>query len=153
RYYLMLERDELVNPAASAKMKQIFASPSLDFDLDDFVEGLRGRHVTLIRKSGDWEDWQLDTARVQHGERVYLLAGMAHHPRARDYLAGLAAAVDEELCGQEPPPPLAHKTISQYKREHFAGRSQILAARDSSVFDSEPVRPGMWFNEVLPSWN
>lgn len=153
RYYVMLERGELVNAAASAKMKEIFCAPSLDFDLDDFVDGLRGRNISIIRKNGEWEDWHLDTARVQHDECVYLIAAMAHHPRGKAYLAGFARAIDEELRGPQTPPPFEHKTISQYKREHFAGKSRIAATRESSSFDSEVVRPELWFNEVLPSWN
>lgn len=99
RYYLMLEQGRLVSVAACAKIKQIFAAPDLEFHDTKFVRGLKGRDVDILRKSGTWEDWHLDTARIQHGERLYLLAGMVHHPQGGEYLAGMAAAVDDLLCG------------------------------------------------------
>ena len=81
RYYLMLEQGRLVNPQACEKMKEIFASPELDYGNTKFVAGLNGRDVTMIRKSGTWRDWHADTARIEHGGRVYLLAGLTHHPQ------------------------------------------------------------------------
>ncbi|MFH1745637.1 MAG: N-acetylmuramoyl-L-alanine amidase-like domain-containing protein [Planctomycetota bacterium] len=98
RYYLMLEQGRLVSAAACAKMKQIFAAPDLEFHDTNFVNGLKGRDVDILRKSGQWEDWHLDTARIQHGRRVYLLAGMVHHPDGQKYLSRMAAAVDNLLC-------------------------------------------------------
>jgi hypothetical protein len=99
RYYLLLEQGKLVSPGASARIKQLFASPQLEFHDNRFVRALSGRPVTILRKSGEWEDWQLDTARVQHGERAYVIAGMAHHARGAEYLTEMAAAVDSLLCG------------------------------------------------------
>ena len=97
RYYLMLEQGRLVNAAACAKLKEIFAAPELEFHQDGFVRGLDGRDVSILRKSGSWEDWHLDTARIRHGERVYLLAGMARHAKGDEYLAAMAGALDDAL--------------------------------------------------------
>lgn len=116
RYYLMLEQGRLVSAAACAKMKEIFAAPQLEFHNDRFVRGLSGRNVTIIRKSGLWEDWHLDTARVQHDERVYLLAGMVHHPKGQEYLAQMAAAVDNMLCGPPSGGPVTSATITRSAR-------------------------------------
>ncbi len=98
RFYLMLEQGCLVSAPACTKMREIFASPQLEHLNTKFVAGLDGRELTLIRKSGTWEDWHLDTARIEHGGRVYLLAAMTHHPRGEEYLTDIAREVDELLC-------------------------------------------------------
>lgn len=104
RFYLMMEQGRLVNPAASTKMREIFATPQLEHNDAGFVKGLQGRDLTLIRKSGTWENWRLDTARIEHDGRVYLLAAMAEHEKAGDYLEALAAEVDNCLAPQETEP-------------------------------------------------
>ena len=98
RYYLMLEQGRLVSGPASAKMREIFASPELEHLDSAFVAGLAGSGAEIIRKSGSWEDWRLDTARVEHGGHVYLVAGMAHHARAADYLTEIISAIDDMIC-------------------------------------------------------
>jgi beta-lactamase class A len=142
RFYLLLEQGRLVNPAASRRMREVFASPLLEFHDDAFVAGLKGRDVAVLRKNGLWEDWHLDTARVEHAGRVYLLAAMAHHPRGREYLARLAAAVDDLVCGPAPPAPLRHELILHES-----------AVDVSAEFESHVVEPCTPFNEVLVSWN
>ncbi len=97
RYYLMMEQGRLVNAQVCARLKEIFAAPELEFHDKDFVRGLAGRDVKILRKGGLWEDWHLDTARIQHGRRAYILAGMVHHPNGEQYLAQMAAAVDDLL--------------------------------------------------------
>ena len=97
RYYLWLEQDKLVSPAASATMRAIFASPDIAHIDDKFVKGLAGREAQLLRKSGGWEDWYLDSAIVSGGGRHYLIAAMTHHPQGNAYLAEFAAAVDDLL--------------------------------------------------------
>ena len=100
RYYLMLEQGRLENAAVCARLKEIFASPELDFHDNRFVRALAGRDVQIIRKTGTWEDWRLDTARVQHGDRIYLLAGMTHHPRGNEYLEQMAGEIDTWLTSR-----------------------------------------------------
>ncbi len=162
RYYLLMEQGKLVSPAASAKMKEIFAAPLLDTHPHNFVDGLRHRNVTMIRKSGEWEDWHLDTARIEHGERVYLLAGMTHHPKGQEYLAALAAAADDLLCGPSPMPPYRHDLIvnevDQLFEERAAyGSGPILRAEALVGFYATMEAPAMaskaFFNEILISWN
>jgi len=144
RFYLMLEQGRLVSPAACRKMEEIFAAPGLEFFNSSFVAGLRGRGASLIRKSGLWEDWHLDTARVRHGERVYLLAGMAHHPGGREYLAALAAEMDEVLCGPSAPQPFSHELHIQELQVNLQG---------GSGYTSPVLEAGEPFNEALLSWN
>jgi len=168
RYYLMLEQGRLVSPAACAKMKEIFAARELEFHNDRFVRALNGRDATIIRKSGLWEEWHLDTARIQHGERVYLLAGMVRHPKGEEYLAGMAAAVDELLCGPEPQKPFVHKLIMHESADDFgggafhsatvsdAGSGITLACpahTEDAVYESPVIEPEIKFNEVVLSWN
>jgi len=97
RFYVLLEQGRLVSPAASATMREIFASPDIPHRDDKFVKGLAGRDVRILRKAGWWEDWFLDTAVVTGGGRHYVLVAMTHHPKGDDYLVGFAAAVDDLL--------------------------------------------------------
>lgn len=150
RYYLMLEQGQLVSAAACAKMKQIFAAPELEFNNEDFVRGLSGRDVTILRKGGLWEDWHLDTARVQHGGRLYLLAGMTQHARGHDYLAGMAAGVDDVLCGPQPLRPFRHDTIL---RDGPGVVLQCSGDPPAAEYESAVIEPAIRFNEVLLSWN
>jgi hypothetical protein len=96
----MMEQGRLEDAATCAALKRIFAAPKLDFKHDRFVRGLEGRDVLILRKAGWWEDWHLDTARVQHGDHVYILAGAAHHPQGEEYLARMAAGLDDAVCGE-----------------------------------------------------
>jgi beta-lactamase class A len=101
RFYLLLEQDRLVSPAASRTMREIFAAPGIPHDEIKFVKGLAGRPVTLRRKSGTWEHWFHDTAVVTGPGRHYILVALTHHPRGDAYLEELAAAVDDLLTPGE----------------------------------------------------
>jgi len=101
RFYLLLEQDKLVTPAASATMRDIFRSPDIPHKEDKFVAGLTGRpDLEIRRKAGWWEDWQLDTAVVTGPGRHYLIVAMTHHARGEEYLRAFAAAVDDLLAPQ-----------------------------------------------------
>jgi beta-lactamase class A len=104
RYYLLLEQGRLVSPAASKTMRDIFASPGITHLDDKFVKGLAGRDVQLLRKSGWWESWFLDSAIVTGGGRHYIIVAMTHHPKGEEYLVDLARAVDDVLCPGRPVP-------------------------------------------------
>lgn len=108
RYFLLLEQGRLESPAVSRALRDIFASPELPHDQERFVLGLAGRPVEILRKWGDWENWQHDAAIVTGPGRHYILVALTHHPRGRDYLAALASAVDDGLqagSGSLPSPP------------------------------------------------
>ena len=100
RFYLMLEQGRLVNAEACATMKEIFHAPSLEHHGHNFVGGLDGRDALVLRKSGLWENWHLDTARILHDDELYLLAGATHHPKGQEYLARMAAGLDDFLTGK-----------------------------------------------------
>lgn len=95
RFFLMLDQGELVSPAASKTMREIFASPDIPHDDIKFVKGLKGRDVQILRKWGSWENWFHDTAIISGPGRRYILVAMTHHPRGDDYLVALAPAVDD----------------------------------------------------------
>jgi beta-lactamase class A len=97
RYYLLLEQGKLVSPAASRTMKEIFASPDIPHDQIKFVKGLAGRDVQILRKWGSWEEWLHDSAIVTGPNRHYILVALTRHPQGDEYLADLAAAVDDAL--------------------------------------------------------
>lgn len=164
RYYLLMEQNRLIDARVCARLRQVFAAPQLDFHDDNFVRGLRGRPVTLLRKNGLWEEWHLDTARVQHGQRVYLLAGMVKHRRGQEYLAKMAAATDDVLCGPTiQPPPYWHETILHERPEAFEGDAPIVRANGVHLrptatlprptYVSPVVACSSFFNEALLSWN
>lgn len=99
RYFLLLEQGKLVSPAASATMREIFASPDIPHDDIKFVAGLTGRGVHIVRKWGSWEDWLHDAAVVTGPGRHYILVALTHHPQGDAYLVELATAVDDLLTG------------------------------------------------------
>lgn len=98
RFYLLLEQDQLVTPAACQAMREIFLSPDIPHVPDKFVLGLAGRERTIRRKAGWWEDWRHDTAVVEGSGRHYLLVAMTHDVKGEDYLVALAPAVDDLLA-------------------------------------------------------
>lgn len=100
RFYLLLEQGRLVSPAASATMREIFASPGIAHIQDKFVKGLSGRDVEVRRKAGWWETWFLDTAVVTGGGRHYIIVAMTNHAKGDDYLVDFAAAVDDLVMRQ-----------------------------------------------------
>jgi beta-lactamase class A len=97
RFYLLIEQDKLVSPAASRAMREIFASPDIAHLNDKFVLGLAGRGLEIRRKAGWWETWFHDSAVVTGPSRHYLLVAMTHHKNGDAYLAEFAAAVDDVL--------------------------------------------------------
>lgn len=165
RYYLLLEQGRLGSPEISAELRRIFTTRWLHLHDDDFVKGLADRDVTIIRKNGLWEDWNLDTARVQHGDRVYLLAGMIRHGKGAEYLAKMAAAVDEALCGPSKPLPYQHDLTLHDSNESFRTGTFIesrLIGNSAGVgvemgngagYVGPIIEPPLKFDEMLVSWN
>ncbi|QOJ13446.1 MAG: DUF1460 domain-containing protein [Planctomycetia bacterium] len=165
RFYLLMEQGKLVNARLSATLQALFASPMLAFHNHNFVAGLRGRNATLIRKSGTWEDWHLDTARVRHNGRTYLVAGATHHPRGEDYLAKVAARIDEHLCVPDDKPwPYSHDLYVHALesvesglpvRRHIppAGDMTVRPAAGEQHYTLAAIQPESPFNEALVSWN
>jgi beta-lactamase class A len=95
RFYLWLEQDRLVSPAASQTMREIFASPDIPPDDIKFVKALAGRDVQILRKWGSWENWLHDSAIITGPGRCYILVALTQHPRGDEYLMDMAVAVDD----------------------------------------------------------
>ena len=98
RFWLLLEQEKLVSPAASRTMLDIFASPQIPHDNIKFVKALQDRDgVEILRKWGTWQDWRHDTALVSGPGRRYILVALTKHPRGDEYLVELARKVDNLL--------------------------------------------------------
>jgi beta-lactamase class A len=97
RFYLLMEQGKLVSLAASRTMREIFASPDIPAEEIKFVKGLEGRHLEILRKSGTWENWLHDSAIIAGPDRCYILVALTNHSRGDEYLADLAAAVDDVM--------------------------------------------------------
>ena len=97
RFWLLLEQRKLVSAEASDTMRAIFATPDIPHDDIKFVQALKGRDVTIIRKWGSWQDWLHDSAVITGPGRHYVLGGLTHHPRGDEYLVDLARGVDDWL--------------------------------------------------------
>lgn len=100
RFFVLLEQERLVSPAASRKMRDIFASPDLPHDDIKFVKALtkpdsRAQDLRIIRKWGTWQNWRHDAAVVTGKGRHYVLVGLTRHPRGDEYLVELAKAIDD----------------------------------------------------------
>ena len=98
KYFVMLEQDQLVSPAASQTMREIFRSPDLEPSDLFFVKALKDRpRLSLYRKWGLWEDWHHDAAVVTAPGRRYVLVALTRHPRGGEYLEALAKSVDDAM--------------------------------------------------------
>ena len=97
RFFLLLEQDRLISPAASEKMRQIFLSPEIPHDHIKFAKGLTGKNVEIIRKWGSWEHWLHDAAVVKGAYEHYILVALTYHPAGDAYLAELASSIHELL--------------------------------------------------------
>lgn len=103
RYFLLLEQGNLVSPAASATMLQIFESPEIPHEYNKFLKGLEGRGLQIIRKSGSWENWLHDAVVVNGKGRRYILVALTKHPKGDEYLADLARQVDDLIISARGP--------------------------------------------------
>ncbi len=101
RYYLLLEQCRLVDFESSVKMREIIAAPNLQHQEHAFLAALDPTQARVWRKSGTWQEWQHDTARIEHSGVTYLLVGLTQHPEGRRYLEGLARGIDRELTGND----------------------------------------------------
>lgn len=100
RFWLMLDQDQLVSPAVSKTMKEIFATPSIPLDDIKFVKALKDRNVKILRKWGEWEKWQHDTVIIEGDDRKYILVGITNHANGDDYLIGLAQRIDDLMAAK-----------------------------------------------------
>lgn len=93
RFFVMLDRGELVSPTASAAMKQMLGRPGISHK---FVKGLASRPgATIYRKSGTWRDYHADAALVVRPDSRYVVVGMVQDGDGERILQRIAVAVDD----------------------------------------------------------
>ncbi len=172
RFYLLLEQGRLVSPEYSRQMQEIFRAPDLEFHDDNFIKGLRGRDVIAYRKNGLWEDWHLDTARVEKNGIVYLIAGAVNHEKGGEYLQQIARSIDEIVNGKP-------RILRGHHRTQFLSGAKDMklgtvthgevskkvdgvilknlqpsnSLRGPAEYVTPVLTTELSFNEVLPSWN
>ncbi len=79
RFFVMLDRGELVSPWASAEMKQIMSKPEIKHK---FVRGLSSRpRSRIFRKSGSWREWHSDSALVERDGKKYVAVALMESSR------------------------------------------------------------------------
>jgi beta-lactamase class A len=95
RFFVMLERGELVNEWASAEMKSILAEPRIHHK---FVLGLEQEHPesTMYRKSGTWQNFHADAMLVERDGRRYVASALLESPTnsSQGVLASLIVRLD-----------------------------------------------------------
>jgi beta-lactamase class A len=87
RFYYMLQTGQLVNPQASAEMKELLAHSAIHHK---FVRGLEATDptATVYRKSGTWGISHADGALVERRDgTTYIAAGIAEDPRGGEWLS------------------------------------------------------------------
>jgi beta-lactamase class A len=92
RFLLLIERGELVSPAASAEMKRIMGNPEIRHK---FVKGLLDiRPMSKIfRKSGTYKDYHADAAIVERAGHRYIAVALLEAPE-RGSMARLIQELD-----------------------------------------------------------
>jgi len=104
RFFVLLERGELVSPWASAEMKSILGDPALHHK---FVLGMEGAHpeAVIYRKSGSWQNFHADAALIERAGRKYVAAVLFESPTnsSQGVLASLIVRLDE-LIFEAPAP-------------------------------------------------
>ncbi len=111
RFFVMLDRGDLVSPWASAEMKQIMSKPEIKHK---FVLGLSTRPKSQIfRKSGTWKEWHSDGALVERDGKKYVAVALMESSRT-GVLARLIIKLDDiifkpgagsSVATQSYPPP------------------------------------------------
>jgi beta-lactamase class A len=108
RFFLLLDRGQLVSPAYSAEIKRILSNPGIHHK---FVKGLErlpgGRQI--YRKSGTWRDAHCDAALVEADGKRYIAVALLKDPNGGEVLPNLIVQLDRliprrELSAQSVPP-------------------------------------------------
>jgi beta-lactamase class A len=87
RFYYLLQTGQLVNPQASAEMKELLGHSAIHHK---FVRGLEATDptATVYRKSGTWGISHADGALVERRDgTTYIAAGIAEDPRGGEWLS------------------------------------------------------------------
>ncbi len=94
RFFVMLERGELVSPWASAEMKSILSEPQIHHKFVRGLETFRPGSV-IYRKSGTWRNYHSDAALVERDGRTYVAVALLESPTTST--AGVLASLIVQL--------------------------------------------------------
>ena len=113
RFLWMLERGQLVTPAASASMKRMLSQPSIS---DYFVEGLRASGVRdIFRKSGTFGDTHCDAVLVEHEHKRYVAVAMVNDAKGPQILTKMIQEIHKLVVNSVPEPEYGHKGIQSLR--------------------------------------
>jgi beta-lactamase class A len=88
RFYYRLQTGTLVSPEIADLMVEALSEPGIRHK---FVKGLqRIAGLTILRKSGTWENFHSDSALVRSGDNTYIIVGLANNPQGDQWLTRLA---------------------------------------------------------------
>jgi beta-lactamase class A len=94
RFYYMLQTGKLVNPQASAEMKELLGHSAIHHK---FVRGLEASDPTAVvyRKSGTWGISHADGALVERRDgSTFIAAAIAEDPRGGEWLSQIIIQMD-----------------------------------------------------------
>ncbi len=94
RFYVLLDREQLVTPYWSRVMLDLMTPPEY---IHKFVKALwrRPRLEFVARKSGTWQDFHADSALIQHDRARYVLVGLSDHEDGEEMLRAVAPIADD----------------------------------------------------------
>lgn len=96
RFFVLIERGELVSPWASAEMKEILGDPRIHHKFVKGLEEARPRSV-MYRKSGTWRNYHADAMLVERDGRSYVAVALLESVTnsAQGVMASLIVKLDE----------------------------------------------------------
>jgi beta-lactamase class A len=92
RFFVMLDRGELISPWASAEMKRVMGKPAIEHK---FVRGLLALpRLLMFRKSGTWRNYHADAALVEHDGHRYVAVALVENAAGDSVLTRLIQRLD-----------------------------------------------------------
>ena len=93
RFFLMLDRGELVDAKSSAEMKELMSNPGIHHKFVKGLERLPG-YREIYRKSGTWKDAHCDAALVEADGKRYIAVALMKDAKGADALPKLIVEMD-----------------------------------------------------------
>ena len=93
RFFLMLDRGELVDAKSSAEMKELMSNPGIHHKFVKGLERLPG-YREIYRKSGTWKDSHCDAALVEADGKRYIAVALMKDPKGGEALPKLIVEMD-----------------------------------------------------------
>lgn len=94
RFFLMLDRGELVSAQYSAEMKALMSNPGIHHKFVKGLERLPG-YREIYRKSGTWKDSHCDAALVEADGKRYIAVALMKDPKGGEALPRLIVEMDK----------------------------------------------------------